>query len=215
MKAIILLVLLLGCVCILQAQKYPEPEFTNEVYFLKKDSVNMVIRLEKDHSKLDNKNKVTSYEQSYQLDGDKSRIRLRSGKDLSFVFSTGVEAQKNSSNPAADSVMRANGMDPSMMNGMGMDMYGFKDPSSSIQLYKTESSKGKRKIITMKAGGGMFGAGKSSSSDTYTFSVKKVRNGYWELLIDKPLPRGEYAFAIADRPTGMDQSSTFYAFGVD
>src|SRR5690349_15147988 len=215
MKAIILLVLLLGCVCILRAQKYPEPEFANEVYFLKKDSVNMVIRLEKDHSKMENKNKITSYEQSYQLDGDKSRIRLKSGKDLSFVFSTGTEGENKTGNPAADSVMRANGMDPSMMNGMGMDMYGFKDPSSSIQLYKTESSKGKRKIITMKAGGGMFGAGKSSSSDTYTFSVKKIRNGYWELLIDKPLPRGEYAFAIADRPSGMDQSSTFFAFGVD
>jgi hypothetical protein len=103
-----------------------------------------------------------------------------------------------------------------MINGMaGMDPYGFKDPSSSIQLYKTESSKGKRKIITMKAGGGMFGASKQSSSDTYTFSVKKIRNGYWELLIDKPLPRGEYAFSIADRPTGMDQSATFFAFGVD
>ena len=214
MKAIILLVLLFGCVCILQAQKYPEPEFSNEVYFLKKDSVNLVIRLEKDHSKMENKNKITSYEQSYQLDGDKSRIRLKSGRDLSFVFSTGPETEKGG-NPAADSVMRANGMDPSMLNGSGMDMYGFKDPSSSIQLYKTESSKGKRKIITMKAGGSMFGAGKSSSSDTYTFSVKKVRNGYWELIIDKPLPRGEYAFALADRPTGMDQSSTFFAFGID
>lgn len=215
MKTIILLMLLLGCACILRAQKYPDPEFSNEVYFLKKDSVNQVVRLEKDHSKMENKNKITSYEQSYQLDGDKSRIRLKSGRELSFVFSTGPETEKNPGNPAADSVMRANGMDPSMMSGMGMDMYGFKDPSSSIQLYKTESSKGKRKIITMKAGGGMFGASKQSSSDTYTFSVKKIRNGYWELLIDKPLPGGEYAFAIADRPTGMDQSSTFYAFGVD
>jgi hypothetical protein len=215
MKTIILLVLLLGCVCVLQAQKYPEPEFSNEVYFLKKDTVNLAIRLEKDHSKLENKNKMTSYEQSYQLDGDKSRIRLKSGRDLSFVFSTGPETEKNSGNSAADSVMRANGMDPSMLNGSGMDMYGFKDPSSSIQLYKTESSKGKRKIITMKAGGSIFGASKQSSSDTYTFSVKKIRNGYWELLIDKPLPRGEYAFSIADRQTGMDQSATFFAFGVD
>ena len=214
MKTIILLVLLFGCVCILRAQKYPEPEFSNEVYFLKKDSVNLVIRLEKDHSKMENKNKITSYEQSYQLDGDKSRIRLKSGRDLSFVFSTGPDTEKKG-NPAADSVMRANGMDPSMMNGMGIDMYGFKDPSSSIKLYKTDVAKGNRKIITMKAGGGMFGASKQSSSDTYTFSVKKIRNGYWELLIDKPLPRGEYAFSIADAPSGMDQSATFFAFGVD
>src|SRR6185503_16687581 len=108
MKTIILLVLLFGCVCILRAQKYPEPEFSNEVYFLKKDSVNLVIRLEKDHSKMENKNKITSYEQSYQLDGDKSRIRLKSGRDLSFVFSTGPDTEKKG-NPAADSVMRANG----------------------------------------------------------------------------------------------------------
>jgi hypothetical protein len=215
MKAIILLVLLLGCVCILRAQKYPEPEFANEVYFLKKDSVNMVIRLQKDHSRMETKNKIGSMEQAYQLDGDKSNIRLRSGNGLSFVFSNGASVEKNAGNATADSVMRANGMDPSMLNGTGMDMYGVRDPSSSIELYRTESSKGKRKIITMKAGGGMFGAGKQSSSDKYTFSVRKIRNGYWELLIDKPLPRGEYAFAIADRATGMDQSSTFFAFGVD
>ena len=39
-------------------KKYPEPEFSNEVYYLKKDSINIAVRLEKGTSKMDSKTKL-------------------------------------------------------------------------------------------------------------------------------------------------------------
>ena len=36
----------------------PKPEFSKEVYYLKKDSVNSVVRLEKGSSKMENKTKM-------------------------------------------------------------------------------------------------------------------------------------------------------------
>ena len=199
----------------LQAQnKYPEPEFSKEVYYLKKDSVNTVMRLEKGSSKMESKTKMGGmggYEMGYVLDGEKSTVRLNKAPDLSFVLSTGASARASS--PQQDSIMRANGMDPSMMNGMG-DMNGMSDPTNMITLYKAESAKGKRKMLMQKAGG--FGGKKSQSSDKYTFSVKKIREGYWELVIDKPLPRGEYAFNMMGMGAGnMDGSTTLFAFGID
>ena len=93
-------------------------------------------------------------------------------------------------------------MDPSMMNGMeGMNVMG--DPADMISLYKATSAKNKRKILMQKAGGA-FGGKKSQSSDKYTFSVKKIREGYWELVIDKPLPRGEYAFSMIGMGMGKE-----------
>ena len=109
--------------------------------------------------------------------------------------------------------MRANGMDPAMMQGMT----SMTDPSSTISLYKAESASGKRKILMMKTPGAMsFGNKKMQSSDKFTFSVKKIREGYWELVIDKPLPKGEYAFTLMGMGmASMDGSTTLFAFGVD
>lgn len=109
--------------------------------------------------------------------------------------------------------MRANGMDPAMMPGMSSMM----DPTNTISLYKAESGKGKRKILMMKNPGAMpFGSKKMQSSDKFTFSVKKIREGYWELVIDKPLPKGEYAFTVMGMGmANMDGSTTLFAFAVD
>ena len=198
--------------------KYPEPEFANEVYYLKKDSVNTVVRLEKNASKMESKTKMGGmggYEMGYTIDGSKSATRLYSGNNLYFVFSTGASVKSMSSQ--SDSLMRANGMDPSMMQGM---MGGMNDPTGSITLYKVESEKGKRKILMQKSGGAMpFASKKLQSSDKYTFSVKKIREGYWLLVIDKPLPHGEYAFTKMNTGVsgsgGMDGSTTIFAFGIE
>jgi len=200
---------------VLQAQnKYPDPEFSKEVYFLKKDSVNSLVRLEKGSSKMDNKTKMGGmggYEMGYTLDEEKSTVRINKQPDLSFVFSTG--ASVNTSSPEKDSMMRANGMDPAMMNAMdGMSM---NDPANTISLYKAETAKNKRKFLMQKAGGA-FGGKKSQSGDKYTFSVRKIREGYWELVIDKPLPKGEYAFKMMGMgPSNMDGSTTLFAFGIE
>lgn len=109
--------------------------------------------------------------------------------------------------------MRVNGVDPAMMSGYGTTM----DPSSMITLYKVETDKGSRKILLMKSPGAMpFGSKKMKSSDKYTFSVKKIKDGYWELVVDKSLPKGEYAFSVMSMGMGnMDGSTLIFAFGID
>ena len=111
-KELILLPVFLGVASWLWAQpdktKYPDPEFSKEVYFLKKDSVNSVVRLEKGSSKMDNKTKMGGmggYEMGYTIDGSKSPTRLYSGNNLYFVFSTGASVKSSSSQ--SDSLMRA------------------------------------------------------------------------------------------------------------
>lgn len=192
-----------------QKTRYPEPEFANEIYLLKKDS--SLVRLEKDASKMDTKMKMAGMggmENGYPIEGEKSPVRLSSGEGLSFVFSTGATAGKTSA--ASDSIMKANGMDASMMSAMR----GGEDPSSMISLYKAETSKGTRKILLQKSGG-MFSMGKSSTSKKYTFSAKKIREGYWELVVDKTLPKGEYAFTMMGGMGSMDGSVSIFAFAVD
>ena len=197
--------------------KYPEPEFTNEICLLKKEGVVTTLRLEKASAKMESKTKMGGFggsESGYTWDGARSTVRLNNGNNISFVISSGASAPTET----RDSMMKANGMDPAMMQqGMGSMM----DPSTTITLYKAESEKGKRKILMMKApGANPFGNKKMQSSDKLTFSVKKVREGYWELVIDKPLTKGEYAFTSMGMGMGMsmgsmDGGTILFAFGVD
>ena len=196
------------------AQNYPSPEFSNEVYWLRKDS-SKVIRLEKETSKMETKTKMGGMggaENGYVIEGERSLVRLKNGIDLSFVFTIGSAPQ--SSNPSADSAMKANGIDPAMMQNMG----AMNDPANSITLYKTETAKGERKIYLMKTPGMLpFGSKKIKSSDKPGFSVKKIKEGYWELVIDKKLSPGEYAFVMTNM-SGMGMATggaTLFAFGVD
>jgi len=194
---------------------YPVPEFGNEVYWLQKDS-NKVVRLEKTTSKMDTKTKMGGMggaENGYSVDGERSSVRLKTANNLSFVFSTAT-ASAQSSNPSADSTMRANGIDPAMLQGMG----SMTDPSNSITLYKVETGKGERKVLLMKTPGMLpFGSKKIKSSDKMGFSVKKVKEGYWELVIDKKLSSGEYIFVMTSMSAmGMATGgATLFAFGVD
>lgn len=216
MNRYILIILFLVCASqILMAQPgniaYPNPEYANEVYLYRKDSAVKLMRLEKNGSKMDTKTKfggIGGAESGYTMDGEKSTVRFTSGNNLSFVYSN--SSVSASTNPAADSTMRANGLDPSMMQqGMG----GMSDPATMITLYKVDATKGKRKIYLAKSGG-YFGGGKNKSSDKCTFSVKKIREGYWELVPDKPLKRGEYAFSMMG--TGMNAMDVvLYAFAVE
>lgn len=191
------------------AQTYPDPEFANEIYFLKKDNPYSLIRLEKGASKMETKtNMIKGSEQGYSLDGTKSNVRIQGGNNLSFVFSTGTSS--SSSNSRSDSMMKANGVDSKMLN-----LEGMMDPTNNITLYKMDIAKDQRKIYLMKQGG-YFGSHKNQSSDKYTFSLKKIRDGYWELVIDKPLPKGEYAFTTMGMGMpSMDGGMTLFAFGIN
>jgi hypothetical protein len=190
-------------------QEYPTPEYNNEIYYLNKDS-GQLVRLEKNLSDMENKVKAAGFggmEFGYFIDGEKSTTRLSSGSQLSFVFYTG---EAKTSNPKSDSVMKANGMDPAMMASYGSSTM---DPSQSTTLYQFVVEKGQRKIM-IQSGGGMGGLGKKKNSAKYTFSVKKIREGYYELVIDKTLPKGEYAFKMMSMAGGGSGASTLYAFAV-
>lgn len=212
MKKIFVLFLSIFIAGALMAQKYPEPEFSNEISYLKKDSINSLVRLEKGSSKMDTKTKMGGFggsESGYEMEGEKSTVRLQTGSNLSFVFSNGASG-KSSSSSMRDSMMKANGMDPSMMQSM-------MDPSNTISLYKAETDKDKRKVLLQKSpGASPFGSKKSQSSDKFTFSAKKIREGYWEFVIDKTLSKGEYIFTMMSMGMGsMDGSTLLFAFAID
>jgi hypothetical protein len=213
MKYFMLSVIMQCCSLLLMAQQYPEPEFSNEVYWLKKDNGFKITRLEKGSSKLESKVKfggMGGSESSYTLDGEKSNVRIENNKNLSFVFSNGTASSKSSS--AADSMMAANGIDVSAMSNM---MGSMNDPSKNIVLYKVEQSRGKRKILLQKNPGmSPFGSKKQKTGDKFTFSVKKIREGYWELVVDKSLSNGEYAFAMMGS-SNSDGSIVMFAFAVE
>jgi uncharacterized protein YxeA len=218
MKKILLSLLITLAAAVAVAQKYPEPEFAKEVYYLKKDSSYTVMRLEKGSSKMETKTKMGGMggsESTYVLDGGKSTVSINSENKLSFVFSFGTSSGSSSSKER-DSMMLANGMDPSAMQGMG-DIAGMNDPSNNIVLYKVETGGNKRKVLLQKNPGiSPFGSKKQKTGDKYTFSLKKIREGYWELVVDKTLPKGEYAFVMAGMGMqSMDGATTMFSFGVN
>jgi hypothetical protein len=185
-----------------QTRPYPQPEFSNEIYFLEKDSMTLV-RLEKNSTKMETRTKLGGFggaEFGYYIDGARSTTRLPSGSVKSFVFYTGAAG---GSNATTDSVMRAAGIDPaSISQGMAGD-------PSSINLYKLSSDKDGRKAVLSQGG-----LGKKKENNKYTFSVKKIKDGYYELIIDKTLPKGEYLFTTMAYGN-VDGSSNSYAFGID
>lgn len=209
MKTIAVIATILCTPVCAYSQQYPEPEFTNEIYYLRKsESEVSVVRLEKDISNLDTKVKAAGFggaESGYQITGERSAVRIASGTNLSFVISSG----ESSSDPGADSAMRAQGMDPGMYSGFNRF-----DPSNAIVLYEADVVKDVRKVYLQKSGG--YFAVKNKSSKKFLFSVKKIREGYWELVIDKPLPKGEYIFtSLPMGMAGADGSTMLFAFGVD
>jgi len=209
-KNILILILFIANSTLLRSQtsvqKYPTPEYSNEIYFFKKDSAQLS-RLEKGYSKMNTKSGIGGGEYGYSLEGSKSNVRLPSG-NLSFVFFVGTAG---GSSAQSDSAMRANGMDPSAINdAMGM----MDDPSRTTSLYSMSVEKGSRKIIMQSFAGMKLISKAKKESTKYTLSIKKVKSGYYELVVDKPLPRGEYAFLVQGSGSA-DGSSTLFAFGVE
>jgi hypothetical protein len=220
-----------GCM-LLSAQtskrSYPEPDFIKEVYALKSDS-NVLVRLEKGTSKMEAKTKFGGFggaDNGYTLEKEKARVRFSESQPLTFIFRSRYDKSGDNTNKMnmADTSMKSmmGGDTSNMMMGnmANMDMSSMMDdmmdPSQMISLYAMDSKKGMRKI-TIQASSGMnpFAKGKDKGGSTkYSLSFRKVKEGYFEIVVDKHLPRGEYSF-INMGMGSMDNSSTLFAFGID
>ena len=211
--------LLMGClfVCFsttLDAQSdYPDPQSLKELYWFRKDSSVKLIMLEKQSSRLDRLKLGGLFNQDagYTLEGETSPVKLNSGNNLSFVFATKRNATKAVS--ILDSVIKTTLKDSSQ--GPGFSGTGDFNPDSSLALYKTNVLKGKRKILLQKSTG-LFGNKKTGLSEKISYSITKVREGYWEFLIGQSLPSGEYAFTLIMTGTGiLGDKVVLFAFRVE
>src|SRR5882757_311381 len=100
MKKVLLLFSAALIVNMAMAQSYPQPEFSNEVYYLKKDSIYSLVRLEKNTSAMETKTKMGGFggsESGYSIDKGKSAVHINKAPNLSFVFSTGATSTAASS----------------------------------------------------------------------------------------------------------------------
>lgn len=203
---------LLACGLVADGQDYPNPEFNNEVYAFRKDSGKLV-RLEKQTATIENKTSVVSGSRvEYNVEAGQATVRFANIDRLTFVFWTGAVATGAAPGVApgshADSLIRSTGFDPTMMNAGGANS------PENFTLYRMDASKGKRTILLLKAGG--YFSKKGGESEKYSISTKRIREGYFEMVVDKKLPRGEYAFVI--RSQGMDSmrgGATLFCFGVE
>ena len=199
-----------SCFCFSQTSKkvYPEPEFLKEVYALSVEN-NTLTRLEKETARLDAKAKLGGFggsEYGYTIPGETAKIHFSSGRLPTFIYQT-RKGNSSSVSGGDSSTMMATNDTMASMNTMD---YEYQDPSRTITLYGMYSVKGERKLLA-QASGGAFGKGKKASTK-YNISFKSIRNGYYEISVDKPLPKGEYAFMTSMMGT-MD--ATFFVFGVD
>jgi hypothetical protein len=149
-------------------------------------------------------------ESSYSIDGERSPVRFTSGSNLCFVLYTGKEAGF-SSTPQMDSAMKANGTSAQQMND-AMEM--FNNPEKNTSLYDMDPEKDERKIIAMSNQGMKILGKAKKESKKYTLSIKKVKEGYYEILVDKTLPKGEYSFLVMDMMS-RDMSYKLFAFAID
>jgi len=166
----------------------PDPEFVNDVEYYDKAN-NKLIRLEKSISKQENKMKMGGaggMKVMYKVEGEKSSVRIPASDNVSFVFSSGTG---------------------------GNNMMSMMDPSQMISLYKMDINKGNREAV-LSSYAGMYGMGKTKESAKLTVGVKKIKDGLFEIIADKPLGPGEYTFVMMNMGS-TDGSSTLFSFGIN
>jgi hypothetical protein len=189
-----LLAVCLFTFCSLSAQdnkQYPTPEFANEIYYFDK-STNSLVRLEKGSSGVKSKLRMGGFggsENVFVMENEKSPVQIRDSVSLSFVYYTG------DSEPAGwEAVL---------------------DPSRTTSLYNAHPDQGSRKVV-LQSSSGMMILGKTKESKKYTFSVRKIKPGYAEIVVDKPLKKGEYMFVVLGGfNINMDGSASLFAFEVE
>jgi hypothetical protein len=209
---IVFCTLLLNWIGLSAQSNYPIPEYSNEIYLIKKDSTISLVRLEKGFSNQEMKVKLMGMggvNQEYSTDGEKSTVTIPKSTNLLFLFYTGNPSSESTPrSPGADSMMNANGMD---MSALSTTMSGMIDPTQMISLYNMKSEKGKRKIRSQSMG--IMGSSKGTATK-FSLSIKKIKENYYEMKVDKILPSGQYSFVMADMG-GMGQSYVLYSFAIE
>jgi len=198
-------------------QVYPEPEFMKEIYALNKEN-NSLVRLQKEASQMETKTKMGGFggaQQGYTIEGERSKIRFSSSRLPTFVFRSRELQSSVDGGMGNDSLSMMMGDDSlnKMMAGMGSMnsmMDDILDPSKMISLYSLDPKKGSRTLI-LQSSGGTFSRNKKSNNK-YTLSFRKVKDGYYEIVVDKTLPRGEYGFVNSAMGS---MEAILFVFGVD
>lgn len=230
MKRIFILMLVLcstSTVLLAQQTKltYPEPEFTKEVYGYKTNN-NKLVRLEKETSEIKSKVKMGGLggaQSGYEIEGSKSPVRFQGIDNLTFVFMMGYAKNEEDANKEniqgsmevdTTNMMGENNMGEGMGN-MGDIMDMLNDPAKTISLYQTSIKNGNRKIVLQESQGGMMAFSKKEKSNSkYSLSFKKIKGTYYEIVVDKRLPKGEYAF-INMGQNNVNNSAVLFAFAID
>lgn len=192
-------------------RQYPTPEFENEIYCLNKEN-NSLIRLEKGNSGLKTKMKLAGFagsESDFVIENEKSPVRIKESNSLSFIYFTHESKGEAAATP--DTATNQN----NSLSAAFSAMEKMNDPSQTTSLYNAYPVQGNRDVV-IQSGSGMRILGKTKESKKYTFSVRKIRPGYLELVLNKPLPKGEYIFVVTGGfEINMDASATLFAFGID
>jgi hypothetical protein len=189
-KIILSLILSTGCLLLkaqVAADSIPEPEFINQVFVLGKDY--KLRDLEKKDAEVVNKSKVAG------MGGGKQVYQLEGGKSAVIL--------------PADNKMFVIGT--SGGGGFGMD------PSSQFSLYKFESKKNKRESTVMEYGG-MMNKGKTKDNpNEIRLNFKKLKEGVFGMIPEKPLEKGEYAFInkMSMQGGGISMKMDAFAFSIE
>jgi hypothetical protein len=92
---------------------------------------------------------------------------------------------------------------------------GSVDPSDKVTVSIATVKKDRRRFVQESTG--MTGAAKDISATKVSVSLKKIRDGLYQIIFDKPLAPGEYAF-MPQMDMGSLMSGgklTLFCFGVD
>ncbi len=173
---------------------------------------NTLLRLEKGNSELNTKLKLGGFagsENSFEMENEKSPVQIKQSNSLSFIYYT-AESQ-TAGKDSFDTDAKSDRTEQSVFSSWE----NMNNPSQTTSLYNSYPDQGTRKVV-LQSGSGIRLLGKTKESKKYSFTVRKIRPGYYELVIDKPLPKGEFMFVVMGGfEINIDGNVSLFAFEID
>jgi hypothetical protein len=86
-------------------------------------------------------------------------------------------------------------------------------PSQQIRLYPFKGEKSYRELVV--GGVNTFGGSKNrkSGDNAIELTLKKIKDGCWEVSTAAPLPKGDYAFSLGGQGSSADVKGTSAGYG--